>query len=327
VPYVFFFLVAWSFWIITSRLGHRAEKFANVGWDAPLKGLITGLSSDLSIVNPTLWFFPCFLFVMVYYFGVRKFASKGVSTVLFGLLAVTAVAFSRQVNALPFRLPWGLDVACVATGFYAFGQQLRGPIVQVLSNVDWVWRTAVLAVAALCFLAAWPPNGAVDMQAQLYGITPWLFFVASLGGIASTVLIASLFPASIGARWLSDNTLIIFPTHTLAFVLVSGLSQLLFGFSPATQAGIGYALGATVLALICAIPTVALLRRPLGILAGSAPVVRRLPTKPPLAAELFMGKATQEKRNMLSLWRAGFHRPFRAQSVEVLPRQKTTLHR
>ena len=263
VPYTVFFVLSWAYWLATARLGHRAEKFAHVGWVAPWHGYFTGLSRDLVIVNPTLWFFPCLFFVTAYYCLTRWVVSRRVSTMILVLFGALVVVFSHRVNALPFRLPMGIDVACVAVSFYAVGQQVRESIETTVSSIGGVRRVMLLSIVLACFFATFPLNGGVDMQAQKYGTMAAVFLVASLSGIAATLLVGSLLPSNAVARWLSENTLIIFPTHTLIFNLLSGLAQALFAFSPRTQAGLGYALATTAIALLCAVPVAAIVRRPL----------------------------------------------------------------
>ena len=51
IPYLFFFAVSLVYWMATRGLGTRAGKFVGIGIVDALKGLVTGLSSDL-FVNP-----------------------------------------------------------------------------------------------------------------------------------------------------------------------------------------------------------------------------------------------------------------------------------
>ena len=220
-PYLGFFLLSWAYWLATFRLGARAAKFAGVAWYEPLFGLFSGRGEDLYI-NLTLWFFPCLAVTHVLYAVLRRWMGAGAAAVLLLLLAAALSTIAWEPAP---RWPWGADAALVALGFFALGM-VSQPLVRAMTG----WpRAALLALALAGGLGiAWANQvtGRVDLNTMGFGEHPALYLPTALAGIAMTLALGAALPATRLARWLSENSLLIFPTHTTLFNFFSGFATL-----------------------------------------------------------------------------------------------------
>jgi acyltransferase len=226
LPYVFYFFIAYVYWLVAKRHGLRATEFELLTWWNPLIGLLDGSADDL-YVDVVLWFFPCLFVTAIAHHMVCKFVPTSVAAVI---LAIVTLGFVLTHDATSFRWWWSADCAIVAVGFYAFGAACndwlkrrkphRGPLNMV---------TAVLGTAACVALTQ--VNGHVDLNHLAFGVIPALYVPMAITGIAAALAVSMLLPPSTLARWLSINTLVIFPLHFLMFSLFTGIAIELFGLS------------------------------------------------------------------------------------------------
>ncbi|MFA9441842.1 acyltransferase family protein [Uliginosibacterium sp. sgz301328] len=255
VPYVFFFGISYLYWLLTRDIGYKAERFENLTWHDPLAGLFSGLGSDLYI-NPPLWFFPGLLVTALAYHLIRKVLSSRGTVIASVAVAVGVCALASDPE---YRLPLGLDTLWVALPFYAMGQYAR----------DNLWMLARLArvgaPALLCMMVTWIllsfANGHADLAEMLFGAEPLLYVPIATLAVMLVTIGAHRVPASRVARWLSDNTLIIFPTHMLVFSVLSGTASALGLVPVEDQYTPVWAIGVTVLTLCLTVPLAWALRR------------------------------------------------------------------
>lgn len=255
-PYLGFFLLSWGYWLATYRLGARAAKFAGVAWYEPLFGLVSGRGEDLTI-NLTLWFFPCLAATHVLYALLRRWMGAAAAAVLLVLLAVALSTLAWEPAP---RWPWGADAALVALGFFALGSVSR-PLARALAG----WhRGALLGVALLCALlivAANRVTGRVDLNTMGFGELPLLYVPTAVAGILMTLALGAALPATRLARWLSEQSLLIFPTHTTLFNFFSGFATLVLKQPHAVTETPLFGVVTVLLALAAAWPLAALIDR------------------------------------------------------------------
>jgi acyltransferase len=216
VPYLFFFAVSLAYWMATRGMGVRASKFAGIGIVDALKGLVTGLSSDL-FVNPALWFLPClFACASVNVLLRRRVGARAVMAGAVAIVAIWTFAGGWQT-----RLPWNLDIAWMALVFYSAGDALRDSRWSIAS---WTTRTLLIAFPFVLFawaLAAWR-LGRVDMAHALFGRSLWLYMASGFLGTGVVLLISRFVPENAFVRWLADQSLTIFGLHALLINLACG---------------------------------------------------------------------------------------------------------
>ncbi len=221
VPYLFFFLISFLYWLATRGLGDRAAKFAGVGAGDAFASLFSGLSAEL-FVNPALWFFPCLFVCATVYAFLRRFLSA------WSCLGVAIVGAVIAGITLPWpsRLPLGLDIAWIALPFYAVGAAMR--------TEDWsperLPRRLLLALLPV-LVVLWGffalQQGRVDFAFANFGDSLALYGLTAALGIALLLFISVLLPHNRLTVWLADNSLIIFPLHPLLLNFASGVIKML----------------------------------------------------------------------------------------------------
>jgi len=252
VPYVFFFFVAYAYWLLTRDMGAKALRWGERPWWEPLVGLLMGNGPGL-YVQPALWFLPALFTTAIAFHYLRKRLHPGLLVVACALLAWAWIAWFPPLGV---RLPWGLDVLPVSLFFFACGAALA-PRVRAMHGSRVAVIALTLLVAAIWLPLAWH-NGKVDMNKMQFGDSTPLFLLTALLGTAMTMGIAGWIARWPGVQWIGRNTLLILCTHFLVFFVLSGLRSLA-GIHAEPSAG--WALFVSAFALAAAVPMRWLLMR------------------------------------------------------------------
>lgn len=222
LPYLLFFTVAYGYWLATCSIGPREAKFAGTPWYEPIWGLADGLGADLFICPP-LWFFPSLIVTSLAFYVLRRLLSAEVAAVA---CLCAGLIDAGTAHSLPWRLPWGFDTLGVALSFYAAGHCLREASDSSRLDVDVRLRTAL----AILLMSLWAmgalANDAIDINDRHFDGHPLLMIPTALCGIASLLMWATFVPQFGLSRWLSRNTLMIFPLHPIVFNGISGFRKL-----------------------------------------------------------------------------------------------------
>ncbi len=223
IPYFAFWSLSYLLWLPTRTM--RSEAFhSSVSFMQPVLGLFYGIEENL-FVNYALWFFPC-LFVtrLVFWWLHGRLNSK--FWILWITLAPILGIFIHM--SLPWRLPWSLDSALVALIFFGHGYNIgRAGILDKERPWPALAGIAIICSSWLVFVA--DINGQVAMDQMIFGKSALLFFITAAIGIAMMVSMAKLIPHTSVGRWLSENTIIIFSYHKLAFNVFAGIGVVFFG--------------------------------------------------------------------------------------------------
>jgi len=255
IPYLLFFSLAFVYWLATRHMGAKALLYAGKTWYGPIVGLFSGLESDL-YVDPPLWFFPCFILTAITYQASRKFLTLKASTCLYAVLAFFLSVLWKYDS---YRLPLGLDSMWIALSFYAVGQYVREK--NVFSNIRSFYIVAILLISSALLIYASSFNDRVDLANMYFGIRPALYLPTALLGIIAVFSISQLLPSSRLSRWLSENTLTIFPAHFIFLSLIRGGAMSLHMLPNNYQYGIGWSVVSSAMAILLCVPFAYLLRR------------------------------------------------------------------
>ena len=225
VPYLFFFLLSYLYWLPTHELAASAARHAGVSWWEPLMGVLVG-NGDALFVNVVLWFFTCLLTTALIFFAARRYFSAAFLFVAFNL---SGLAFTLVYDPSWPRLPWGLDNAAVALAFYSTGHFFRAYQDAVLENIpkSAAMMIALFMMAGVAYVAG--INGAVDLNTLLFGSHRYLFLINAYLGVVALFCFSISLPAHAVFQWLSKNTIIIFPLHLLMFSVFTGIAVVGFG--------------------------------------------------------------------------------------------------
>ena len=256
IPYLLFFGLSYLYWLLTRNLGSKSLKFAGVSWYDPLIGLVSGLG-DALYVNPALWFFPTLITTTVLYHLIRKRLPLGAATLLLVAVGLVVCALADQVA---WRLPLGLDNGWIALPFFAIGLWLRDRTTSrpALSPSAW-GMLPVLALLPWWWLVQL--NGHGDLNKMAFGHYPLLYLPTALLGILACLGLSAALPVTPARRWLAASTLVIFPTHALAFNLFSGIAKNLLHFPASIVRTLPWAVTVSVLAILLCIPAGIVLAR------------------------------------------------------------------
>jgi len=220
VPYLLFFLLSWLWWYMSLSVRHMPPNPEEI--TRSIMGLLTGRSIELQ-VNVVLWFFPCLLCCSTLYFAARRLLSSGYTLLLALLSALLLIEFSMRETPLFLNL----DTALVAVFFYAFGQWLlqnqdRKKGLNYWLHPRWLLLWLPLYIVLSLF------NGRCDMQSQEWGRYPALYLPVAIIGCIACLGLARAIPLTSIAKWLSKNTMFVFPLHPLFFSLFTGFAILIF---------------------------------------------------------------------------------------------------
>lgn len=198
LPYFSFgmiYLVIWAF-----RNGFN-------GISTILKGLLIISTSNLPIESG-LWFLPALFFCELLVVIIDKYCLHRVLKALVIIaLTITGCLWTRFI---PYRLPWALDVAFSALGFFYFGR--------ITSSKEFekkVHGKELLAVGMICAgILLSPICGKINMRAGMWGNAPLAYGVAM-------IMIVALFIISI--RWCDTQswvktTLTAIGRHSIVFL-------------------------------------------------------------------------------------------------------------
>jgi fucose 4-O-acetylase-like acetyltransferase len=240
IPYLFFAAFSFLFWFFVVRgfsIGGRALEVDPL---KPFIGILYGVGTGEWRVpmNVALWFLTClFVIEMVFYF-VR-------SVYLLPVFAVLGYA----VTFLPFRLPWGSDVALSGIVFYGFGYFFKD---------IWMSNRALPVLSAVhvgcCFL-----NSRTDMNSLEYG-NIFLFYGSTLAGVKLYASLCRFIRKNMLMLYFGRNTLVILGMMGISWFVLNGILYLIFGFK-VDLSGFGSAVAASALQILLIVPAIYCMNR------------------------------------------------------------------
>lgn len=214
VPYALFGAIAYFAWLLALRhFGVKAE--TPVPPLYPLLGLVYGsFNSPLAILDAPIWFFPCLFCTLVLDRALPRQPLAEAAAVV--LLFAAGVTF---VELCTWRIPWGLDLACLTLPFLYVGRKLRSWLLNRPARVNLICLllVPVLFLIQSCCAAY---NDRVDIARGLIG-EPALFLIGGFAGTMGVIFLAPyLFDYGLGS-FIGRNTMIIFPMHLFCFSVVA----------------------------------------------------------------------------------------------------------
>lgn len=113
IPYVFFFLLTFSYWALIERNFRGAD----VSLSSQILGLFYGNIGDYMIFNGALWFLPCLFLVQIIFASVNHIKFKVKSFLLIILFTASIFLIKYDITYLPF----GLTSALFFISYYSIG--------------------------------------------------------------------------------------------------------------------------------------------------------------------------------------------------------------
>lgn len=222
IPYLFFNVVNWLFWLLIGR-HYGVDSDSEISWWRPLLGIIYGNASMLTHYVP-LWFLTClFSTESIYYFIFRRVSSKRNKLLI--ICTIAAIGFiNSEYNS--YLLPWGINMALIMILFYGLGDVLCDSIKQRSIVIKNRWWPCIALITTPIVIASYALNNVeIEVHNNSYG--NYLYFIiGALAGILAIVAIAKMLEqiniATVN-RYLSyigQNTIVLLCLHLTAFSFI-----------------------------------------------------------------------------------------------------------
>ena len=218
IPYAFFSLITYLFWVLLGRhFGDDAN--LNINILKPFIGIFYSNGIDNWLQHATiLWFITCLFVVENFFYFLTTYFRKDL--VLF--LALTGFGIIGAIDNLymPIRLPWGMNIAFTAVVFYGVGNILKRRvslnIFNSLSTKLIAFFVFVVSSIVFCFL-----NKRVDMNLNEFH-NFFYFYISAMSGIFVCILMAQFIPHNKIMSYMGNNSFIIMALHSITFSLIKG---------------------------------------------------------------------------------------------------------
>lgn len=216
VPFAFFWLASYAFWLGERRL--KAEDML-IGPLEPFNGLLMAAGSTL-FLNEALWFLPCLFVTTVLWHALLRAGDRIAWSLVVVLGALGMLALGRFAD----WVVWNADIACVVAPFFALGELLgrRRP-----AFASTAWLLALICGGFALTLAAYQLNVRIDLHQRIVGNPAW-FVAGSLGGIAMLIGVSSLLPSLRALHLLARESLTLLATHLPVYTVIAGLGVVAF---------------------------------------------------------------------------------------------------
>lgn len=249
--------------------------------------------------NPPLWFLTCLFVTELLFYGFAKKYYWEPKKFIF-LLGVTGILGYLYSVYIPFRLPWNADVALAAVVFYGAGNLFRkfteskgklgeivgsensspaiqanlahensGPGKRLLQNEKLLAAIFIfINLFYLAYLLEFPTSEKVNMNVLKYGGF-FSFYILAFSGIFTFVYLSRKIRTSKILEFYGRNSLIVLALHFPLKDVFSKLTVLVLGIDlEAFYYNAGFALGLTILNLLCLVPVIFIINNYLPFLIG-----------------------------------------------------------
>lgn len=297
VPYFCFALLTCLFYFLLDAIYQPGVTNIEFFKSSPAENIYSILYAlgPLISYNPPLWFLTCLFVTEVLFYRFAKKYHEEPGKLVFWLTAVGTIGYLYSVH-VPFRLPWNADVALTAVVFYGAGNLFRkftemegqksgrlpwtGIYRQLGSGFRWKFTRAGKLLPAILilvhllyivYLVQFPATeemNIMNMNVLKYGDFSSYYLLAFSGTFTFVYLFKNIRSSKI-LEYYGRNSLIVLALHFPVKDILKKLVVLSFGVElEHFYYNAGFALGLTVLNLICMIPLVFLINSYFPFLLG-----------------------------------------------------------
>ena len=200
IPWAFWGTSLYLLWALPFVLFHPAKDVL-----APLRSMAYGIAPEHC--GP-LWFLPCLFSVHVIFWCICRVGKEDNLWIPWAIAGVGLVA-----NRLaPTRLPWGIDIACLALPFYWVGHQVRTRQSTLPGSPSPPATLSLVALGLCASVVSVINNQPVGMLSGEVG-NAFLFYLGAFGGILTWYTFCQWIPTNALIGWISTNTMILFLVH------------------------------------------------------------------------------------------------------------------
>jgi Fucose 4-O-acetylase and related acetyltransferases len=211
VPYFFWATILYLFWLFIGRNYGNSSTLDLSPLNNFLGIFYSQGGQDYMDWGIPIWFLTCIFLVFVFYSLTKSIKNKIAS---YALLITGFFIGLVWPKVFGIHLPWSLDVAFVATGFYAVGHHIKGWLIDLTKRMLIIWLVLMFIFHLITYYLN---SSKVDMYRSLYG-NEALFFISGLTGSVAYLLLLKLFPIIKFLSYFGKHTIVLFSnTHKSAY--------------------------------------------------------------------------------------------------------------
>lgn len=175
------------------------------------------------VANAPLWFVPCLFAVEIMYYFISKMRRRNIVVVC---CLLTFFGWLLESGCLPFNnklLPWSLDSALFALGFYALGNLMQSKVKNAIQQVESSKHKTLISVTTMivCAILIVPLvylNGKVSLGSKTLN-NGFLLYTSGIFGTIGVLAAAVLLKRSKLLKFCGLNSFYIMSTHYLIRVI------------------------------------------------------------------------------------------------------------
>lgn len=238
VPYLFFSLIGYAYWLIARHFGWEAGA-ESINIMTPLNGTFMAIRDSLFMThNSALWFI-CSLFVSeITFYLIFKMVKGDKFLLISAVFAVMVVGMIYNIFD-GAALPWAIDTIPIVLVFLCFGYFVHEyyPVWKKMRARHDLIRWSAMVFLVMLSIVSWilitkTPAGLVDMYYGIYGNFVLYFVAAFSGSLAVMLLFESYIPKFKQLSYIGSNSLVIYALHQkVIFGLIGVISTAIIGRS------------------------------------------------------------------------------------------------
>lgn len=239
IPYFMFSIITWMFWAVYNSFLHNDIDY----WGPLLQTFIAQGSGEFLVHNVPLWFITCLFVVEIIYYYVDKLPEWANIFTCF-LFALIGVYMIRGGHLHFFRLlPWNIECAMSAIGFYAIGNILMKHFTfkEIEQKVLLHKESSISVIIILTFILVFSAydNGHISIGSNIFGRSTTSLYLNAFVGIISIFLFSIIFCSLKGKNsiitkvidyclWFGKNSYYILATHVpIKGIIMVGISLII----------------------------------------------------------------------------------------------------
>lgn len=223
LPYFLWSSILFCFWLILGRNYGESSKLS-LSIINNLIGVFYAQGDRLYMDwGIPMWFLPTIFLCYLFFHFIQKINNKILLASVISLVSIIGFTYPMLEK---MKLPWSIDVACVAILFYSFGFFFRNELTKKDNRHSWV----ILLILGFLHLYLFKHNIKVDMYRSIYGNE--LLFLAN--AITGSLFYLLLFKKVINISFLSilgKLTIPILAMQLRAVTFIKLILLLVFGIT------------------------------------------------------------------------------------------------
>ena len=221
IPFFFFGIVTWVFWLFVLRK-YGPDTDAVSPWWLPLFGLVCG-KSEMLLQNSPLWFLCCLVSLEGIYYLICRVRKKWIRLVIVSCLGI----FGCVLSYLEQNWIWEISAACIILPVYAIGAEYRPWIQSKAQSIRLSHLLICLVISAIGIYFGATYNSGIGLHTSYIG-NPILYYISCICVIGFWFSIAILIDRYLNhTEWLQyigRNTLFILCSHMATFSIIKGIA-------------------------------------------------------------------------------------------------------